>query len=72
MTRISKRVARTMYNNGTPVKIVPNFANLEHPMWKGFYEKAELNGRDFDKLCDDVLYYHYNDGCGRRLAYYIE
>lgn len=72
MTKITKREARKLYDNGTPVKVIPNLANPNHPMWAGYFEKAELKEMDFDKLCDNVQYYHYNDGCGRRLAYYIE
>ena len=72
MKKITKREARKAYDNGTPVQIIPNFANPYHEMWRGCFEKCELEDMDFDKLCDNVLYYHQNDGCGRKLAYYVE
>jgi len=71
MTKITKREARKLYDNGIPVKVIPNLANPYHELWRCYYEKIECE-LNFDKLCDYVLYYHGNDGCGRRLAYYIE
>lgn len=71
MTRIDKRQARKIYNDGGAVTVIPNLANPYHPMWQVSYEQKEC-GLDFDTLCDYVQYYNAAEGCGKRLAYYIK
>lgn len=71
MKKIDKRTAHKLYDQGIPVKIVPCYANPEHPNWRGYFEKLELI-RSFDDVCESTLDFWKNMGYGKRLAYYIE
>ena len=73
MVKITKALARKMYNNGEEIMIIPNkvrptggFANW----WTT--KPADDPNADFDKLCNIIFYYNCSPETGMKLAYYAK
>lgn len=72
MEKITKGLARKMYNNGEEVMIIPNRVRPDSPL--AFWTtKAEAGAaEDFDKLCNAIFYYNCNPETGMGLAFYAK
>jgi len=72
MKKVSKSVARKMFNAGEVVYIVPCKANPDS-MWfrDSMIVISKLRTDNFDSIVDKFEYYNCNYGMGRRAAYYI-
>ena len=74
LTRITKRKARQLYNNGDDVLFIPCNLNPENNFYNlGIWENKELDGqyKDFDTLCNNYEYYNCNNETGSYIAFYI-
>lgn len=72
MKKVSKSVARKMFNAGEVIHIVPCKANPES-MWfrDSMIVINKLRTSDFDAIVAKFEYYNCNYGMGKRAAYYI-
>lgn len=72
MIKITKALARKMYNNGEEVMIIPNRMRPTGPLaaWYGLEHDSEH--WDFDKLCNAIFYYNCSPETGMNLAYYAK
>jgi len=72
MVKITKALARKMYNNGEAVMIIPNRMRPSGPLatWYGLEHDSEH--WDFDKLCNAIFYYNCSPETGMNLAYYAK
>lgn len=71
MVKITKTLARKMYNNGEEIMIVPNKI---HPnsMLASWIQKPEQEAGDFEKLCNAIHYYNCSPETGMSLVYYAK
>ncbi len=75
LIRISKRMARELYEYGYKVYFCPCNLNPENPCWSlGIWENKYLWGQyeDFDKLCNEYTYYNCNSETGEYISFYIK
>ena len=72
MVKITKALAKKMYNNGEEVMIIPNKVRVNGPfaMWVTKPEDAPADA--FDKLCNAIFYYNCSPETGMNLAYYAK
>lgn len=72
MVKITKSLARKMYNNGEEIMIIPNRMKPNGPfgIWITKPEQAEENA--FEKLCNVMFYYNCSPETGMSLAYYAK
>ncbi|MEG1662934.1 MAG: hypothetical protein RR338_03020 [Clostridia bacterium] len=76
MKKINVTRARKLYDQGERVLIIPRKTNPRN-MWGIGLElkKSELMaldiGEEFDKICNQYIYYNCNSELGASLAYYI-
>lgn len=72
MTKISKSYARTLYNAGEPIMIIPNKMRTDSFMASWQTKPADDPTADFDKLCNAISYYNCSHETGMGLAYYAK
>lgn len=72
MKKVSKSVARKMFNAGEVIHIVPSKANPAS-MWfrDSMIVISKLRTPDFDAIVEKFQYYNCNNQLGKRVAYYI-
>ena len=73
--RISKTVARTLYNKGEDVLFIPCNCRPEPDFWGlSIWENKDLDGqyKDFDTLVSYYESYNCRNELGRYAAYYIK
>ena len=72
MVKITKALARKMYNEGSEVMIIPSRVRPTgmHASWTT--KPADDNNADFDKLCNAIFYYNCSPETGMTLAYYAK
>ena len=71
MVKITKALARKMYDNGEEIMIVPNKIR-PNSMLASWIRKPEQEDGDFEKLCNAIHYYNCSPKNGTELAYYAE
>ena len=76
MEKITKGLARKMYNNGEEVMIVPNRVRPDSIL-AAWYTKPddgcyETTDSAFDRLCTAIFYYNCNPETGMGLAFYAK
>ena len=72
MVKITKALARKMYNNGEEVMIVPNKVRPNGMLASWTTKPADDPDADFDKLCNAIFYYNCSPETGMNLAYYAK
>lgn len=68
--RVDRRTARRLYNNGTPLIIVPCKCFTE--MFSFETKENEKDVRTFDNLVNEFEYYNCNYECGYYAAFYVK
>ena len=71
MIKITKALARKMYNNGEEIMIIPNKVR-PNGMLASWLRKPENEDGDFEKLCNAIFYYNCSPETGMNLAYYAK
>lgn len=72
MVKITKALARKMYNNGEEVMIVPNKIRPNGMLASWTTKPIDDPDADFDKLCNAIFYYNCSPETGMNLAYYAK
>jgi hypothetical protein len=72
MVKITKALARKMYNNGEEIMIIPNKVRPNGMLASWTTKPADDPGADFDKLCNAIFYYNCSPETGMNLAYYAK
>ena len=72
MVKITKALARKMYNNGEEVMIIPNKVRPNGMLASWTTKPADDHDADFDKLCNAIFYYNCSPETGMNLAYYAK
>lgn len=71
MIKITKGMARKLYNSGEEIMIIPNRVRADS-MLASWIRKPEQEEGDFDKLCNAIFYYNCSPETGTNLAYYAK
>lgn len=72
MVKITKALARKMYNNGEEIMIIPNKARPNGMLAHWTTKPADDPHADFDRLCTAIFYYNCSPETGMNLAYYAK
>ena len=73
LKRINKKQARSLYNNGIDIMIIPNKCSPNNLWFIGIWYNVNISGSDFDKLVNEFEYYNCNYAeLGKYAAYYIQ
>ena len=72
MVKITKALARKMYNNGEEIMIVPNKVRPNGILASWTTKPVDDPSADFDKLCNAIFYYNCSPETGMNLAYYAK
>lgn len=71
MVKITKALARKMYNEGEEVMIIPNKVR-PNGILASWTRKPDNEDGDFEKLCNAIFYYNCSPETGMNLAYYAK
>jgi hypothetical protein len=71
MVKITKALARKMYNNGEEIMVIPNKVR-PNSILASWTRKPDTEDGDFEKLCNAVFYYNCSPETGMNLAYYAK
>ena len=69
MIKITKGMARKLYNEGAEVMIVPNRVRPDGIL-AGWITKPEDNSVSFEQACNAIHYYNCSPKTGMELAFY--
>lgn len=72
MVKITKALAKKMYDNGEEIMVVPNRVRPTSILASWITKPADDNNADFEKLCNAVFYYNCSPETGMKLAYYAK
>ena len=72
MVKITKALARKMYDNGKEVMIIPNKVRPDGILASWTTKPADDPHADFDRLCTAIFYYNCSPETGMSLAYYAK
>ena len=72
MVKITKGLARKLYNDGEMVMIIPNRVRPDSVLASWTTKPAGDPDADFDKLCNAIHYYNCSPETGMSLAYYAK
>ena len=72
MIKITKALARKMYNNGEEIIIIPNKVRPNGMLANWTTKPTDDSDADFDKLCNAIFYYNCSPETGMNLAYYAK
>ena len=71
MIKITKGMARKLYNEGKEIMIIPNRVRPTS-MLAQWIVKPENDDVDFEKVCNAIFYYNCSPETGMKLAYYAK
>jgi hypothetical protein len=71
MYKITKGMARKLYNEGAEVMIIPNRIRTDS-MLAGWITKPQDNSVSFEQACNAIHYYNCSPETGMELAYYAK
>ena len=71
MVKVTKALARKMYNEGEEVMIIPNKVR-PNGMLASWTRKPDNEDGDFEKLCNAIFYYNCSPETGMNLAFYAK
>ena len=72
MVKITKGMARKLYNDGKEVMIIPNRVRPTGILASWTTKPDDDPDADFDKLCNAIFYYNCSPETGMKLAYYAK
>ena len=72
MVKITKGMARKLYNDGKEVMIIPNRVRPTGILASWTTKPNDDPDADFDKLCNAIFYYNCSPETGMNLAYYAK
>lgn len=72
MVKITKGMARKLYNEGKEVMIIPNRVRPTGILASWTTKPNNDPDADFDKLCNAIFYYNCSPETGMKLAYYAK
>jgi len=72
MIKITKGLAKKMYDNGKEVMIIPNRLRPDSVLafWTTKADAGDIE--DFEKLCNAIFYYNCTPETGMKLAFYAK
>ena len=71
MMKITKGMARKLYNEGAEIMILPNRVHTNSSL-AGWIVKPENDDVGFEKVCDAIFYYNCSPETGMKLAFYAK
>ena len=71
MIKITKGMARKLYNKGEEVMIIPNRIRVNSPL-ASWVIKPEDNSVSFEQMCNAIHYYNCSPETGMSLVYYAK
>lgn len=71
MTKITKGMARKLYNEGAEIMVIPNRVR-PNGMLAGWITKPDDNSVSFEQMCNAVHYYNCSPETGMTLVYYAK
>ena len=72
MIKITKGMAKKLYNEGKEVMIIPSRIRPNSMLASWTTKPADDPNADFDKLCNAIFYYNCSPETGTNLAYYAK
>lgn len=72
MIKITKALAKKMYDNGEEVMIIPSRVRPNGILASWTSKPANDPTADFDKLCNAIFYYNCSPKTGMTLTYYAK
>ena len=69
MIKITKGMARKLYNEGKEIMIIPNRVRVDSPLASWL---TKTNDVDFEKVCNAIFYYNCSPETGMNLVYYAK
>lgn len=72
MVKITKALARKMYDNGEEIMICPSRIRPDGILSTGWQKKPDNEAPDFEKLCNAIFYYNCSPETGMKLTYYAK
>ena len=72
MVKITKALAKKMYDNGEEIAVVPSRINPKSPLFGWITKPTEDPDASFEKLCNAVFYYNCSPKTGMSLVYYAK
>ena len=72
MVKITKGMARKLYNEGKEVMVIPNRVRPTGILASWTTKPNDDPDADFDKLCNAIFYYNCSPETGMKLAYYAK
>jgi len=71
MIKITKGMARKLYNEGTEIMVIPNRIKVDSPL-AGWLTKPQDNSVSFEQMCNAIHYYNCSPETGMTLVYYAK
>lgn len=71
MIKITKGLARKMYNEGKEIMIIPNRIKTDSPL-AGWITKPADNSTSFEQACNAIHFYNCSPETGMSLVYYAK
>lgn len=71
MIKITKGMARKLYNEGKELMIIPNRVRPNSHL-AGWIVKPDTDDVDFEKVCNAIFYYNCSPETGMNLVYYAK
>lgn len=71
MIKITKGMARKLYNEGKEIMIIPSRIR-PNSMLASWIVKPEDDSTDFEKVCNAIHYYNCSPETGMSLVYYAK
>jgi len=72
MVKITKGMARKLYNEGKEVMIIPSRVRPNGMLASWTTKPIDDPDADFDKLCNAIFYYNCSPETGMTLSYYAK
>jgi len=72
MVKITRGLAKRMYNNGEMIMIVPDRVKPNSVLANWTTKPTNDPNADFDKLCNAIHYYNCSPETGMKLAFYAK
>lgn len=72
MVKITKALAKKMYDNGEEIMVIPSRIRPNGMLASWTSKPADDPSADFDKLCNAVFYYNCSPETGMSLTYYAK
>ena len=71
MMKITKGMARKLYNKGEEIMVIPDRIRTNSPL-AGWITKPEDDSVSFEQMCNAIFYYNCSPETGMTLVYYAK